>query len=75
MHWFVRHLIYFDLHTAAMFSSTCEAFALQIHPTRFVGHSFRVEGETWYFFANSSLYILILSQIYFCVVMQVELLE
>ena len=25
----------------------------------FVGHSFRVEGETWYFFANSPLCILI----------------
>jgi len=26
---------------------------------RFVGHSFRVEGETCYCFANSPLYILI----------------
>jgi len=25
----------------------------------FVGHSFRDEGETWYFFANSPLCILI----------------
>jgi len=25
----------------------------------FVGHSFRVEGETWYFFDNSPLCILI----------------
>jgi len=40
-----------------------------------VAHSFRVKDETWYFFANSRLWILILSQIYFCVVMQVELLE
>jgi len=41
----------------------------------FVRRSFRVEGETWYFFANSPLCILILSQMYFWVVMQVELLE
>jgi len=25
----------------------------------FVGHSFRVKGETWYFFASSPLWILI----------------
>jgi len=25
----------------------------------FVGHYFRVEGETWYFFANSPLCILV----------------
>ena len=38
----------------------------------FVGHSFRVKDETWYFFANSPLRILISSQIYFRVVMQVQ---
>jgi len=34
-----------------MFSSKCETFALQIGDITpsFVGHSFRVEGETWYF--------------------------
>jgi len=25
----------------------------------YVGHSFRIEGETWYFFANSPLCVLI----------------
>jgi len=34
-------------HNAKMFSSKCETFALQMHHTySFVGHSFRVEGET-----------------------------
>jgi len=28
-------------------------------PPGFVGHSFRVEGETWYIFSDSSLCILI----------------
>jgi len=41
----------------------------------FVGHPFRVKGETWYFFANSPLCIVIKFQIYFCVVMKIELLE
>jgi len=38
-------------HNAAMFSSKCETFALQIGyiTPGFVGHSFRVKGETWYF--------------------------
>jgi len=45
-------------HNAAMFSSKCETFALQVHHS-FVGHSFRVEGEAWYFLANSPLCSLI----------------
>ena len=56
-------------HNAAVFSSKCETFALQyryITPS-FVAHSFRVKGETWYFFANSPLGILILiSNIFLC---------
>jgi len=55
-----KSMIYSDLHNAAIFLYKCEKFALQIHQTLFVGHSFRVEGETWYFFiANSPLCILI----------------
>jgi len=41
----------------------------------FVGHSFRVKSETWYFSANLPLGRLISSQLYFRVVIQVELLE
>jgi len=38
-------------HNAAVFSSKWEAFDLQIGyiTPSFVGHSFRVTGETWYF--------------------------
>jgi len=60
---------------AAMFSSKCETFVYRYITPNFVGHSFRVKGKTWYFFANSPLCIFIYSQIYFSVVMQAELLE
>jgi len=48
-------------HNAATFSSKCETYALQVAyiTPSFVGDSFRVKGETWYFFANLPLRILI----------------
>ena len=47
-------------HNAARFSSKFEMFALHVGYIKpsFVGYSFRVEGETWCFFANSPLCIL-----------------
>jgi len=58
-------------HNAAMFSSKCEPFALQIGyiTPSFVGHFFRVEGETWYFLPIHRCAFS--CQTYFCVVMQV----
>jgi len=64
MRWFVSDLIYLSLTKPTM------QFFFRFHPSAkpllykyitrsFVGHSFRVKGETWYFFANSRLCILI----------------
>jgi len=56
------HLLEFsETHNAATFSSKSETFALQVTyiTPSFVGQSFRVKGETWYFFANSPLCTLI----------------
>jgi len=36
-------------HNAEMFSSKCETLLYRYITPSFVGHSFRVEGETWYF--------------------------
>jgi len=46
-------------HNAAMFSSISKDLLYRYITPSFVEHSSRVEGETWYFFANSSLCILI----------------
>ena len=59
---FVSHLIYLSFnqtHNAAMLLSKCETFFYRYITPNFVGHSFRVEGETWCLFANSALCILI----------------
>ena len=78
MHWFVSHLIYLILIKPTMqqcFHPSAKHLLYRYITPCFIGHSFRVEGETCYFFANSPLCSLIQSQIYFCVVMQAELLE
>jgi len=46
-------------HNAAMFSFDSKNLLYRYITPSFVGHSFRVEGETWYVFANSSLCTLI----------------
>jgi len=46
-------------HNAAMFSPSAKYLLYRYITPSFVGHSFCVEGESWYFFANSTLCILI----------------
>jgi len=46
-------LEYNQTHNAAMFSPSAKHLLYSYITPSFVGHSFRVEGETWYFFANS----------------------
>jgi len=63
MHWFVSHLIYLSLTKPTIqqcfHPSVKHLLYRYITSTQgFVGHSFRVEGETWYFFVNSPLCIL-----------------
>jgi len=75
MHWFVSHVIYLSFTKPAMqqrFHPSAKHFLYKYITSRFVGHSFRVEGETWCFFADSPLCILIESQIHFRVVMHVQ---
>ena len=75
MHRFVSHLVYLSLTKPTMqqrFHPSGKHLLYKYITPSFVGHSFRVKGETWYFFANSPLCILIKSQIYFPVVMQVQ---
>ena len=65
-------------HNAAVFSSKYEAFDLQIGyiTPSFVGHSFRVRGETWYFFCQFTVVHLdLISNIFLRCFVQVELLE
>jgi len=62
VHWFVSHLIYLSLTKPTMqqrFHPSAKHFLYKCITPSFVGHSFRVEGETWCFFANSPLCILI----------------
>jgi len=78
MHWFDSYLIYLSLTKPTMqkcFHSSAKHLLYRYITPSFAAHSFRGKGETWYFFANSPLGILIQSQIYFCVITQVELLE
>jgi len=46
-------------HNAAMFSSKYETLLYRYITPSFVAHSFRVKVETWYFFANFPLCVLI----------------
>jgi len=46
-------------HNAARFSSSEKHLFYRYMTPSFVAHSFRVRGETWYFFDNSTLRILI----------------
>jgi len=62
MHWFVSRLIYLSLTKPTMqqgFHPSAKHLLYRYITPRFVGHSIRVGGETWYFFANSPLCILI----------------
>jgi len=62
MHWFLSNLIYLSLTKPTMqlcFHPSAKHLLYRYNTSSFVGHSFRVEGETWYFFANSPLSILI----------------
>ena len=58
-----------------VFIQVCNICFTRYITPNFIGHSFRTEGETCYFFANSPLCTFILSQIYFCVFMQVKHLQ
>jgi len=56
MHRFVSHLIYLSLTKTTMqqrFHPSAKHLLYKYITPRFVGHSFRVKGGTWYFFANS----------------------
>ena len=62
MHWFVSHLIYLSLTKPTMqqcFHLSAKHLLYRYIAPSYVGHSFRIEGETWYFFANSPLCVLI----------------
>ena len=62
MHQFVSHLIYLTLTKTTMqqcFHPSAKHSLYRYITPSFVRHSFRVKGETWYFFANSLLCILI----------------
>jgi len=62
MHWFLSHLIYLSLTKPTMqqrFHLSAKQLLYKYITPSFVGHSFRVKGETWYFFASSPLWILI----------------
>jgi len=62
MHWFEGHLIYLSLTKPTMhqrFHPSPKHLVYNYITPSFVGHSFRVKGETWHFFANSLLRILI----------------
>jgi len=72
MHWFVSHLIYLSLTKSAMqqrfHPSTKHLIYTYITPS-FVGHSFRVKGETWCLFANSQITVAhfeLISSIFSC---------
>jgi len=63
MHWFLSHLIYLRLTKPTMqqcFHPSAKHLLYRYYITlNFLGHSFRVEGGTWYVFANSQLCTLI----------------
>ena len=63
MRWFVRHLIYLSLTKPTIqewFHPSAKHLLYHYVTPSFIGHSFRVNvSETWYFFANSPLCILI----------------
>jgi len=62
MRWLVSNLIYLSLTKPTMqqcFHPSAEHLLYRYITPSFVGHSFRAEGETWYFFGNSPLSILI----------------
>jgi len=62
MHWLVSHLIYLSLTKPTMqqrFHPSAKHLLYRCITPSFVGHSFHVKGEAWYFFANSPLRILI----------------
>jgi len=53
MYWFVRHLIYLSLTKPTMqqyFHPSAKHLLYRYITLSCVGHSFRVKGETWYFF-------------------------
>jgi len=55
MHWFLSHLIYLRLTKPTMqqyFHLSAKYLLYRYITPGFVGHSFRVEGETWYFFCQ-----------------------
>jgi len=54
MHWFVSHLTYLSLIKPAVqqrFHPSAKHLLYKYITPNFVGHSFRVKGETWYFCA------------------------
>jgi len=62
MHFLVSHLIHLSLAKPTMqqcFHPSAKHLLYKYITPSFVGHSFRVKGETWYFFANSPLGLLI----------------
>ena len=78
MHWFVSHLIYFCLTKPIMqqcFHPSTKYLLCEYIAPSFVRHSFRVRGELGTFSPIHLCAFWFKSQIYFCVVMQVELLE
>ena len=53
MHWFVSHMIYLSLTKPTMqqcFHPSAKHLLYRYITLSFVGHFFRVIGETWYFF-------------------------
>jgi len=62
MYWFGSQLIFLSLTKPIMqyrFHPCAKHLLYKYITPSFVGHFFRVKGESWYFFANSPLCILI----------------
>jgi len=70
MHWFVSHLIYLSLPKPTMqqcFHPSSKYLLCRYITPSFVGHSFRVEGETWYFFCQFTVvHFDFISNIFLC---------
>jgi len=76
MQWFVSHLIYLSLAKPTMqqfFHPSAKHLLYRCITPSFVGHSFRAEVKLRLFCQFTVVHFD--SQIYFCVVMQVELLK
>jgi len=70
MHWFVSHLIYLSLTKPTMqqcFHPSAKHLLYRYVTLNFLGHSFRVEGETWYVLCQFTVvHFDLISNIFLC---------